>query len=207
MFCGVLVAITLRFQKLTWSAWVILVGGTALNILMKPNSNAGILFGTRVIPAIGGGFLFQLPLFAVQASTIEEDIGIATATITLMRSIGQAFGVAIGGTIFQNQFDFYVHRAIKAGSIPQAMLVLGSQAAGAYDAIKLMPETVQVAYQYVYSDSLRVLWYVMTAIGGLGLIASLFSKNLSMNRSSKAKQSFKDAEKVGDSEGHGIISE
>ncbi|KFX86992.1 hypothetical protein V490_08662 [Pseudogymnoascus sp. VKM F-3557] len=166
VLCSVIVSMTLRFQKLTWIAWIILCGGTALNILMKPDSNAGILFATRVIPAIGGGFLFQLPLYAVQASTSDDDQGIATATVTLMRSFGQAFGVAIGGTVFQNEFDSFTNRAIREGTIPAVMKITGAQAAGSYDVIKLMPEVVQVAYELVYSNSLEVLWYVMTGIAG-----------------------------------------
>lgn len=200
VLCSVAVSITLRFQKLTWMAWIVLCGGTALNILMKPDSNAGILFGTRVIPAIGGGFLFQLPLFAVQASTSDDDQGIATATITLMRSFGQTFGVAIGGTVFQNEFDSFANKAIRDGTIPAAMRIAGAQAAGSYDAIKLMPEGVQVAYQSVYSDSLEVLWYVMTGIAGIGLLASLCSRNGTIARDSKAKQSFNDDKPAVDDE-------
>jgi hypothetical protein len=90
---------------MTWLAWVFLTSGTGLNALMKPDSNAGILYGLRVIAAIGGGWLFQLPIFAVQSTTVNDDLGIATEGITFFRSVGQAFGVAIGGIVFQNEFD------------------------------------------------------------------------------------------------------
>ncbi len=94
---------------MTWLAWIILTLGTGLNALMKPHSNAGIIYGLRVIPAIGAGSLFQLPLYAVQSSSRDEDIGIATASLTFMRSVGQAFGIAVGGTVFQNQFDRFLN--------------------------------------------------------------------------------------------------
>jgi hypothetical protein len=111
---------------MTWLAWILLTGGTGLNALMKPDSNAGILYGLRVIPAIGGGFLFQLPIYAVQSTTIDDDLGIATATITFFRSVGQAFGVAIGGTVFQNQFGRYVNQAVTAETIPKEFLITGA---------------------------------------------------------------------------------
>jgi hypothetical protein len=55
----------------------------------------------------------------VQANSKDKDLGIATATMTFFRSIGQAFGVAVGGTVFQNQFDKFVRVAIGARGIPK----------------------------------------------------------------------------------------
>jgi hypothetical protein len=83
VFCGIWVAKRLHFQKMTWLAWVLLTTGTGLNALMKPDSDAGVLYGLRVIAAVGGGFLFQLPIFAVQSTTINDDLGIATAGMPL----------------------------------------------------------------------------------------------------------------------------
>lgn len=134
---------------------------------MKPNSNAGILFGLRIVAAIGGGFLFQVPVFAVQSTTIDDDLGIATSTVTFFRTVGQAFGVAIGGTVFQNQFDRYLQLAVAAGSIPQKMIVTGAQAAGAYEIIGTFPEAVKTVYYYIYADALRIV------------VSNLFGPNLS----------------------------
>lgn len=157
---------------------------------MKPHSNAGIIYGLRVIPAIGAGFLFQLPVFAVQAASRDEDVGIATASTVFFRSLGQAFGVAIGGTVFQNQFQRFVDEAVVSGKIPKEFMVTGEQAAGAYGVIKGFPEVVQEAYRFVYADALRSVWFVTTGIAGAGLLASIWVRNLSMDRGSKGKQSF-----------------
>jgi len=195
VFCGILVARTLRFQKMTWLAWILLVSGTGLNALMKPDSNAGVLYGLRVIPAIGGGFLFQLPIFAVQSTTIDDDLGIATATLTFFRSVGQAFGVAIGGTVFQNQFDRYINQAVADGTVPKEFLITGSQAAGAYKIIGTFPEHVVAAYRYIYADSLRIVWYVTTGIAAAGFLVSFLVKNESMDRGHQSKQAFKNERK------------
>ncbi|KAL6689618.1 major facilitator superfamily domain-containing protein [Trichoderma pleuroticola] len=85
VFCGIWVSRSLRFQKMTWLAWALLTTGTGLVALMKPNSSAGILYAIRIIPAIGGGFLFQLPLFAVQSTAAGQDVGIATSMIAFWR--------------------------------------------------------------------------------------------------------------------------
>jgi hypothetical protein len=124
---------------------------------MNPDSNAGVLYGLRIIAAIGGGFLFQVPVFAVHSTTIDDDLGIATSTLTFFRTMGQAFGVAIGGTVFQNQFDRYLNQAVAAASIPREMIVTGAQAAGAYEIIRGFPEAVKIAYYYIYADALRTV--------------------------------------------------
>lgn len=175
VFCGVWVVKTLRFQKMTWLAWTLLITGTGLNALMKPYSNAGVLYGLRVIPAIGAGFLFQLPVFAVQATTIDDDLGIATATVTFFRSVGQAFGVAIGGTVFQNQFNLFLDQAV---------------AAGAYGTIRRFPELCKL-HMGISTPTPCVLFGITTSIGGAGLIVSLVVWNESMDRGNNAKQAFR----------------
>lgn len=177
---------------MTWLAWVLITTGTGLNALMQPDSNAGIVYVLRIIPAIGGGFLFQLPVFAVQSTTIDEDLGIATSTVTFFRSVGQAFGVAIGGTVFQNQFERFLHAAIENGRIPETYKITGSQAAGAYSTIRQFPGSVQTVYSSIYADALRVVWYVTTGIAGAGLVISLFVRNESMDRGNNSSQGFKD---------------
>lgn len=162
---------------------------------MKPHSGPGILYGLRVIAAIGGGFLFQVPVYAVQSTSMDDDLGIATASVTFFRSAGQAFGVAIGGTVFQNQFNSYLDTAIESGKITSDYVVDGAKAAGAYELIGTFPEPIIEAYRYIYADSLQTVWYVTTGIAGIGLLSSLFVRNESMDKTSKSRQAFKEDEK------------
>jgi hypothetical protein len=202
VFCGIWVAKTLRFQKMTWLAWSLLTAGNGLNIIMKPDSGPGVLFGLRVVAAVGAGFLFQLPLFGVQATTLDEDLGMATSAVSFFRSLGQAFGVAIGGTVFQNRFDQAAADAVRIGSIPSTFLVTGAQAAGAYGLIQEFPVDITLAYRYIYADSLRVVWYVTTGLSGAGLIASLLVINESLDRGNNAKQAFRDKKTTAGSTGY-----
>ena len=55
----------------------------------------------------------------MQATARDDDIGITTATITRMRSVGQAFGVAIGGAVI------YGSQAAHKGIIRHSLLVSG----------------------------------------------------------------------------------
>jgi Na+/melibiose symporter-like transporter len=100
---GLLAKKFLRFRPQIWAGWALVTIGMGLTTLMTPDSNGGILYGLRIFAAIGAGFLFPLPVFAAQINQQNRDVGIATSLIAFFRSLGQAFGVAIGAVIFQNQ--------------------------------------------------------------------------------------------------------
>jgi hypothetical protein len=173
-----------------------LVSGVGVNALLTPTSNKGIMYGLRVIASIGAGLLFPIAAFATQVTQTDEDLGIATSTDTFLRSMGQAFGVAIGGTVFQNEFDRHVRLRVASGSIPPTMIIGGQGAENAFAYLKTFPRSVQIAYEYVYADSLRTLWYVLTGIGGIGLLFSLLQRNESMDRDLNSKQKFQHEGKV-----------
>lgn len=130
-----------------------------------------------------------------QSTTVDDDLGIATASIVFFRSLGQAFGVAIGGTVFQNEFDRNVKRFVGEGRIGGGFVVAGAEVAGAYGAIGRFLVEVVDAYRYVYADSLRTVWYVTMALTAVGGLSSLAVKNLSMDRGNRSKQAFKHEEK------------
>ena len=192
---NLIVAKTKRFQKQTWLAWILLTTGTGLNVLMRPYSNGGILYAMRIIPAIGGGFLFQLPVFAVQSTTVDEDLGVATSTVTFFRILGQSVGVAVGGTVFQNEFDRLIGKAVLKGEIGEEFVITGAKAAGAYDDIRKFPLGVRESYRYVYADSLRLIWYVTAVMAAVGFLVSLGVRNESMDRGNNSMQRFKEEKK------------
>lgn len=123
----------------------------------------------------------------MQAASRNDDVRIATASTVFFRSLGQAFGVTIGGTVFHNQFQRFVDEAVVSRKILKEFIITGEQAEGVYGIIKGFPEVVEEAYRYVYADALRNVWFVTTGIAGAGLLASLLAKNLSMDCGSKAE--------------------
>ncbi|PGG97810.1 hypothetical protein GX51_07122 [Blastomyces parvus] len=198
---GIMMAKTLRFQKIIWTGWAVMTIGTGLNALLKPHSNGGILYGVRIIMPIGAGLLFPTTTIAVQSVQKGEDVGIATSVQVFARSLGQAFGVALGAVIFQNEFDRFVRQAVAAGAFigisDSNMLIQGSQADAAFDLIKTFPENVQEVYRYVYADSLRTIWYVLTGLSGVAFLVSLGVRNESLNKDAKGRHQF-DHDRGGD---------
>lgn len=155
---------------------------------MQPHSSKAILYAPRVIGSIGAGLLFPTPLFQVQAKQLPNDIGIATSTQVFSRSLGQTFGVAFGGVIFQNQWD----RLLPSLNIPAEYLIPSSLAEIAYNNIARFPEAVQEQYRWLYSDSLNAMWWFVVAVCLLGLGFALLSRNEPLRGGVSEKQGFED---------------
>lgn len=167
---------------------------------MHPDSSKAVLYGPRVLISIGGGLLFPTPLFAVQARQKGDDVGIATSVQVFMRSLGTAFGVGLGGVIFQNQWTKEVDRAVLAGTIPPELRLDSHVAEIAYQMIREFPAAVQQEYRWVYSRSLTTMWYVMMGLSLVGFVVSLIARNDEIKGGLSGAQNFQDDTKPMDAE-------
>ena len=75
--------------------------GLMINLEYPSNTAKSIVY--LLITGIGIGGLFQTPLIALQAAMPSRDMATATGSLVLFRLLGSATGVAIGGTILNNQ--------------------------------------------------------------------------------------------------------
>ena len=57
-----------------------------------------------LVVGLGLGFVMQVLVLAVQNAVDYENLGVATSTATLFRSMGGAIGVPIFGAIFATSF-------------------------------------------------------------------------------------------------------
>ncbi|PKY07163.1 MFS general substrate transporter [Aspergillus campestris IBT 28561] len=172
LVASIIVKRTQHFKYIIVVGWALLAAGMGTNITMHPSSTKAMLYGPRVLVSLGGGLLFPTLIFAVQARQHGDDIGIATSVQVFARSMGTAFGVGLGGVIFQNQWTQEVGSAVAAGRIPAESIVGSNVAETAYSVIRKFPETVQAVYREAYADSLAMLWWVMMglSVGVLWLV-------------------------------------
>jgi hypothetical protein len=124
----------------------------------------------------------------------------ATAMVSFLGSLGSAFGVAIGGVVFQNQWTRHVHKHTLAGNIPSEYTIPSRQAEHVATLIKGFPSQVQMVYRVVMSDTIDALFIVLAAFSAAAFVVSLGSRNLSLSRETKSSQQFKEKVKVSKSE-------
>lgn len=163
---------------------------------MHPDSSKAILYAPRCLASIGAGILFPMPLFAVQARQRGEDIGIATSIQVFARSLGTAFGVGLGGVIFQNEWTRIVSRNVRENKIPTSLAIPGSHAEIAYEIIENFPEVIQAAYRWVFSDSLKTIWWVLMGLSIGGFLVSLTARNDKVAGGLSGSQNFDDKKAI-----------
>lgn len=114
---------------------------------------------------------------------------------SFLRAFGQSFGVAIGGIIFQNalakEFAKYANLKdfVSGGGTKDAMALV--------HIIKDMPRAgasglVRQNLIQSYTDALKIVWLSMVAFGVVGLVASLFTEGLNLNRALVSEQFIRD---------------
>ena len=162
-----------------------------MTILLKQSSTTPEWILITVVWGTGAGILYSAQSFAVQASASNADLPFAGAMYSFFRALGQTFGVAVGGVIFQNRLQHILSTSSNAVLVANADN-WARDASALVEFIRTLPVT-DVKQQLVtgYVDSLRVIWIVMCALCGVAFLLSLgFMKNISLERPLETDQGF-----------------
>ncbi|KAL9598908.1 MAG: hypothetical protein Q9219_004173 [cf. Caloplaca sp. 3 TL-2023] len=198
MIVGILITVTGRYRWAIWSGWVLTVVGTGLLYLLDVHTSTVAWIFLNLVGGLGMGMLFPSMAFAIQASQKNKDLAFAVAMFSFFRAFGQALGVAVGGTVFQNQMKTkllaYPPLASKAHEYSKDASRLVQIIRGMKD------DVVKEDLQHAYADSLKIVWMTMCGLAGVGLILSLWTKGLDMNKPLETEQPFIDQKKNNDEE-------
>ncbi|KAE8135064.1 major facilitator superfamily domain-containing protein [Aspergillus pseudotamarii] len=176
---GILITITGRYR---WSMWVggalATLGIALLCILKAQTSVAGWVL--LMLPAgLGGGALFPALLFGIQASAHPRHIPIAVAMSSFFRSFGQTLGVAIGGVVFQNRMR---ENLLLFPKLAPHADEYSKDAAVLVQILQMMPDgDEKQSLRISYTDSLRVVWIMCTALTAGSALLTLFVKEYTMD--------------------------
>lgn len=108
----------LRFRLAVWLGWLIMISALSLFTQWSPETTSAARIGSLCLLGAGAGILFPSLQLCSQASQPDEDVAIATSTFVFIRSLGQTFGVALGGVVFQNQWDKNLAHLVATYDIP-----------------------------------------------------------------------------------------
>ncbi|MCX4448482.1 MDR family MFS transporter [Streptomyces sp. NPDC087866] len=119
----------------------------------------------------GMGFLMQITMLVAQNSVELKDMGVASSSTTLFRTLGSSFGVAIMGALF-------------TGRVQDEMAARGGGAATSHSAqldaasLAKLPVPVREAYEYAVSSGTHIAFLVGASVGLVAVVASLFVKEV-----------------------------
>ncbi|MEU6974402.1 MULTISPECIES: MDR family MFS transporter [unclassified Streptomyces] len=128
----------------------------------------------------GMGFLMQITMLVAQNSVEMKDMGVASSSTTLFRTLGSSFGVAIMGALFTNK-------------VQDEMAASGGGAATAHSAqldaasLARLPEAVREAYQHAVAAGTHSAFLVGAAVAVLGFALAFFVKEVALRGTGPAK--------------------
>ncbi|MFC7308290.1 MDR family MFS transporter [Streptomyces monticola] len=129
----------------------------------------------------GMGFLMQITMLVAQNSVEMKDMGVASSSTTLFRTLGSSFGVAIMGVIFNNRVAHEMtERLGGSGALPNAQLDAASLAK--------LPEKMRDAYQFAVSSGTHAAFLVGSALALIAFVAALFVKEVPLKGAGPQKE-------------------
>ncbi|MFD9879858.1 MDR family MFS transporter [Streptomyces alboflavus] len=140
----------------------------------------------------GMGCLMQITMLVAQNSVEMKDMGVASSSATLFRTLGSSFGVAIMGALFNNRVQ---DEMAKAGGGGVAKVTEHSAQLDAASLAKL-PEAAREAYQHAVSAGTHVAFLLAAAMAAGALIAAFFVKETPLRGAAPA-----DKKPAGDADG------
>ncbi|MCM2580372.1 MDR family MFS transporter [Streptomyces meridianus] len=122
----------------------------------------------------GMGFLMQITMLIAQNSVEMKDMGVASSTSTLFRTIGGSFGVSIMGALFTHRVqDTMTERAGAAASrMSEGAVQLDA------DSLARLPVQVKDAYQHAVANGSHGVFLAGAAIAVIGFLAAWFVKEV-----------------------------
>ncbi|MEV8534488.1 MDR family MFS transporter [Streptomyces sp. NPDC051211] len=122
----------------------------------------------------GLGFLMQITMLVAQNSVEMKDMGVASSSATLFRTLGGSFGVALMGSLFTSRVqDTMTDRLGEAGGAATG----GSAQLDAASLAKL-PEAVREAYQHAVAAGTHSAFLLGAVVAVLGFAAAWFVKEV-----------------------------
>ncbi len=112
------------------------------------------------------GMVMQVLVLAVQNTVSADQIGAATSSVTLFRSVGGSMGVALFGAVFSQVLQAGLRQLIEQGeTLPRSLDP---------DAIHYLAADVQQAYLQAFSDAVHAAFQMAAGVMLLAFILSLF---------------------------------
>ena len=142
--------------------------GAALCILFTKDTHRVVTIFILLLCGLGMGFSMQASTLAVQAAVKPKYMAVVTTSVQFIRCLGQVFGVAIVGTVFNNKLE----STLKA-TFPEDKSIM--QVTENYGTIYEFYNPTQIGMIYdSYVHALHFVFYCSTGFCAMSFIMACF---------------------------------
>jgi len=195
---GIMIRKTGKYRKLLWAGWIFNTLGAGLMINLKANSTIPQWIFINMVGGLGMGILLPTMQTSVQAAASDQDMAFAAAMVATLRTLGQAIALPIYGAIFQSVLKNHLENT----PLQAQATTLSRDAFQAILAIKEVqfgPENTLILVQ-AFQQALRFCFVGMVPAAGIGLIASFFTQELTLDRDLSTEHGIDDSKAWPDKE-------
>ncbi|KAG9062079.1 hypothetical protein KI688_006803 [Linnemannia hyalina] len=151
-----------EFIVIGWACGTVSAG---LLITFDEYTSKGKVVGILLLQGLSMGMTVNTLLLGVHAQLVNKsDIALSTSLWTFLRTCGGVFGIALGGTFVQSSLS-------SAGASEYAQNIKG---------IAELPPQIRAPILHAFVVGLQHFFILMTALSGLGLLASFAIKKVKM---------------------------
>ncbi|MEV6618484.1 MDR family MFS transporter [Streptomyces sp. NPDC051051] len=126
------------------------------------------------VVGLGMGCLMQITMLVAQNSVEMKDMGVASSSATLFRTLGSSFGVAIMGALFNSRVQDAMSE--RTGALGSKITEQSAQLDA--DSLAKLPAPVREAYQYAVSDGTHAAFVLGAVVAVVALVAAVFVKEV-----------------------------
>ncbi|MGW2642195.1 MDR family MFS transporter [Streptomyces sp. NPDC001348] len=123
---------------------------------------------------LGMGCLMQITMLVAQNSVEMKDMGVASSSTTLFRTLGSSFGVAIMGALFNNRVQDVMSE--RAGALGSKVTEQSAQLDAA--SLAKLPAVAREAYQHAVSSGTHSAFLLGAIVAVVVLVAAVFVKEV-----------------------------
>jgi hypothetical protein len=148
--------------------------------MMDSHTSRAVASSYMFVLGLGIGLVLQVLVLAVQNSVEHRDLGIATSSATLFRSLGGAFGASIFGAILSNRLAFNLPRLVPGFSSGgfDVDTLKGSPAQ-----IRALPPAVRDGVVEAFARSIHVVFLWTVPLIVIAWVITLFLREIALRDS------------------------
>jgi MFS family permease len=180
---GRLITRTGRYKEFMLAGLLIMAGGYFLLTRLEYGSTQMDLTLDMIVVGLGLGAVLQTYTLVVQNATTREDLGVATSTTQLSRSLGATLGTALFGTIMTNGMKTEIPKHLPPQALqgPQAANLSEGSGVGAVldpNALGQLPDAVATGIREGLAAAMHPVFVAGLPVLAVALVATLFIRAL-----------------------------
>ncbi|KAH9954618.1 major facilitator superfamily domain-containing protein [Lactifluus volemus] len=152
----------------TYVGWVLAVVGAGLLTTLHADSSMAKSIGFQIVIGSGGGAIHVTSMYPILASIPVTQTAPAMTLFVFLRSLGNMWGVTVGGAILQNELKMNLPASFIA-QLPQGVEIAFSSIPN----IPSLSSSLKDEVRNTFGEALNVNWKTLLGISIVGFLFSL----------------------------------